>query len=142
MTMQKRLAFTLVMCAVLIAAGCGVGYKEGSRQPDPQSFIVFTGNANRPLAEEICANLEMAAGRAMVRQFADGETYLQIQENVRGADVPTADRANIDTSRSRQQQRERNRPEDVANRYNKEDHQCRRGSSDPPPPKATRRRGV
>ena len=44
MIMQNRLAFTLVMCAVLIAAGCGVGYKEGSRQPDPQSFIVFTGN--------------------------------------------------------------------------------------------------
>ncbi|HLK47822.1 MAG TPA: ribose-phosphate pyrophosphokinase [Bryobacteraceae bacterium] len=50
-------------------------------------LIVFTGNANRPLAEEICANLEMNPGRAMVRQFADGETYLQIQENVRGADV-------------------------------------------------------
>lgn len=50
-------------------------------------LIVFTGNANRPLAEEICANLELDLGRAMVRQFADGETYLQIQENVRGADV-------------------------------------------------------
>jgi hypothetical protein len=44
MTMQKRLAFALVMCAAIIAAGCGGGYKEGSRQPDPQSFIVFTGN--------------------------------------------------------------------------------------------------
>ncbi len=50
-------------------------------------LIVFSGNANRPLAEEICANLELDLGRAMVRQFADGETYLQIQENVRGADV-------------------------------------------------------
>jgi ribose-phosphate pyrophosphokinase len=50
-------------------------------------LIVFSGNANRPLAEEICANLELSVGRAMVRQFADGETYLQIQENVRGADV-------------------------------------------------------
>ena len=50
-------------------------------------LIVFSGNANRPLADEICANLEMNPGRAMVRQFSDGETYLQIQENVRGADV-------------------------------------------------------
>ena len=50
-------------------------------------LIVFSGNANRPLAEEICAKLELELGRAMVRQFADGETYLQIQENVRGADV-------------------------------------------------------
>src|SRR5690349_19170687 len=50
-------------------------------------LTVFTGNANRPLAEEICGDLEITMGRAMVRQFADGETYLQIQENVRGADV-------------------------------------------------------
>jgi len=50
-------------------------------------LTVFTGNANRALAEEICGNLEISMGRAMVRQFADGETYLQIQENVRGADV-------------------------------------------------------
>lgn len=50
-------------------------------------LIVFSGNANRALAEEICGHLGIAEGRAMVRQFADGETYLQIQENVRGADV-------------------------------------------------------
>src|SRR5579885_2412659 len=50
-------------------------------------LTVFTGNANRALAEEICGNLEISMGRAMVRQFADGETYLQIKENVRGADV-------------------------------------------------------
>lgn len=50
-------------------------------------LIVFSGNANRPLADEICADLELQLGHAMVRQFADGETYLQIQENVRGADV-------------------------------------------------------
>jgi ribose-phosphate pyrophosphokinase len=48
---------------------------------------VFTGNANRPLAEEICSALNIDLGRAMVRHFADGETYLQVQENVRGADV-------------------------------------------------------
>lgn len=50
-------------------------------------LTVFTGNANPALAREICDNLEIEIGRAMVRQFADGETYLQIQENVRGADV-------------------------------------------------------
>lgn len=50
-------------------------------------LTVFTGNANRPLAEEICCHLGIALGRVMVAQFADGETYLQIQENVRGADV-------------------------------------------------------
>ena len=50
-------------------------------------LTVFTGNANPALAREICSNLEIELGHAMVRQFADGETYLQIQENVRGADV-------------------------------------------------------
>jgi ribose-phosphate pyrophosphokinase len=48
---------------------------------------VFSGNANRSLAEEICHELNIEIGRAMVRHFADGEIYLQIQENVRGADV-------------------------------------------------------
>jgi len=48
---------------------------------------VFTGNANRPLAEAICRELNTHIGQAMVRYFADGEIYLQIQENVRGADV-------------------------------------------------------
>jgi ribose-phosphate pyrophosphokinase len=48
---------------------------------------IFTGNANPELTQEICAHLGIALGRAMVKQFADGEIYLQIQENVRGADV-------------------------------------------------------
>ena len=48
---------------------------------------VFSGNANRALSEEICHALNIDIGRAMVRHFADGEIYLQIQENVRGADV-------------------------------------------------------
>ena len=39
------------------------------------------------LAEEICQCLGIELGRAMVKQFSDGEIYLQIQENVRGADV-------------------------------------------------------
>src|SRR5215472_15061032 len=48
---------------------------------------IFTGNANPALAEEICQCLGMELGRAMVKLFSDGEIYLQIQENVRGADV-------------------------------------------------------
>ena len=48
---------------------------------------IFTGNANPELAREIGQALHMDLGRAMIRQFADGEIYLQIQENVRGADV-------------------------------------------------------
>lgn len=48
---------------------------------------VFTGSANRPLAEEICAELGCELGAATVKPFSDGEIHLQIQENVRGADV-------------------------------------------------------
>jgi ribose-phosphate pyrophosphokinase len=48
---------------------------------------IFTGNANPDLSREIVHHLGMELGRAMIRTFADGEIYLQIQENVRGADV-------------------------------------------------------
>ncbi|MGB7760461.1 MAG: ribose-phosphate pyrophosphokinase [Bryobacteraceae bacterium] len=48
---------------------------------------LFTGNANRALSEEIAQHLNTALGECTVRQFADGEIHLQIQENVRGADV-------------------------------------------------------
>ena len=42
----------------------------------------------KPLADEVCAFLGIdRAGRRMVTRFADGEAYVQIQENVRGADV-------------------------------------------------------
>ena len=50
-------------------------------------FKVFTGNANPALASEICYELGCPVGAANVRHFADGEVHLQIQENVRGADV-------------------------------------------------------
>lgn len=50
-------------------------------------FKVFSGTANQPLAEEICLSLGCPLGEMMIRTFADGETHLQIGENVRGMDV-------------------------------------------------------
>ena len=50
-------------------------------------FKIFCGTANQPLADEVCAYLGMSRGQALVTRFADGEAYVQIQENVRGADV-------------------------------------------------------
>src|SRR3954449_11368087 len=50
-------------------------------------FKVFSGTANPALTSEICTALGCPLGSAMVRQFSDGEVHLQIQENVRGADV-------------------------------------------------------
>ena len=57
------------------------------RMMDPERVKVFTGNANAPLAREICEFLALPMSAASVKNFADGEIYLQIQENVRGADV-------------------------------------------------------
>ena len=51
------------------------------------NMIIFTGNANTTLAQEICDYLSMPLGRASVRTFSDGEVYVEIGENVRGADV-------------------------------------------------------
>src|SRR5881392_720443 len=50
-------------------------------------FKVFSGNANHALAAEICYELGCPLAAANVKQFSDGEVHLQIQENVRGADV-------------------------------------------------------
>src|SRR5437868_12537363 len=50
-------------------------------------FKIFSGTANEPLADEICSFLEIPRGQAQLTRFKDGEIYLQILENVRGADV-------------------------------------------------------
>jgi ribose-phosphate pyrophosphokinase len=48
---------------------------------------IFTGNANPKLARDICAHLGIPLGKAEVGHFPDGETRVQIQEDVRGRDV-------------------------------------------------------
>ncbi|HVT45258.1 MAG TPA: ribose-phosphate pyrophosphokinase [Thermoanaerobaculia bacterium] len=48
---------------------------------------VFSGRAHAALAGEICSILEVAPGRVALYNFSDGENYVQIDENVRGADV-------------------------------------------------------
>src|SRR5438128_1614408 len=48
---------------------------------------VFSGTANRPLAEEICHYLSCDPGRAIAERFSDGEFNFQIDENVRGGDI-------------------------------------------------------
>jgi ribose-phosphate pyrophosphokinase len=48
---------------------------------------LFTGNANRPLAEEIGRYLRVSVCDAEVTRFSDGEVFVQVNENVRGADV-------------------------------------------------------
>ena len=50
-------------------------------------LIIFSGKANRPLAEEVCRYLKIPMGEARLTTFADGEIYFQSLENVRGRDV-------------------------------------------------------
>ncbi len=50
-------------------------------------LLLFTGAANARLAGAIADILNMPLGRAMVAAWKDGETRVQIEENVRGADV-------------------------------------------------------
>ncbi len=48
---------------------------------------IFTGNANRELAEEITEYLGVSLGNAYVGRFSDGEISVGINESVRGADI-------------------------------------------------------
>jgi ribose-phosphate pyrophosphokinase len=53
----------------------------------PDNLKIFSGTANRPLAEAICSSLGIPLGVSSVSRFSDGEVYFQIMENVRGEDV-------------------------------------------------------
>jgi ribose-phosphate pyrophosphokinase len=65
---------------------------------DRSSMAVFAGNANPQLAQDIARHLMVPLGRAAVSRFSDGETTVELLENVRGRDVfivqPTSPPAN------------------------------------------------
>ena len=48
---------------------------------------VFTGTANQPLAKAICDSIGIGVGLSTVKPFPNGETWVKIDENVRGEDV-------------------------------------------------------
>ena len=48
---------------------------------------VFSGTSNGPLARAICAYIGIELGKSTVKPFPDGETFVRIEENVRGEDV-------------------------------------------------------
>lgn len=54
---------------------------------DIKSTMIFSGNANKPLAKMVAQNLGMTLGKATVKTFSDGEISVEIEENVRGQDV-------------------------------------------------------
>src|SRR6195256_2084700 len=50
-------------------------------------LMVFTGNANPRLAQDVAKHLNLPIGRAIVGKFSDGEVMIELLENVRGKDV-------------------------------------------------------
>ncbi|HEU5453831.1 MAG TPA: ribose-phosphate pyrophosphokinase [Terriglobales bacterium] len=65
--------------------------KSGERKPHrartDDKLKIFCGSANPALADEICKFLDIPRGQSHLTRFSDGENYVQILENVRGADV-------------------------------------------------------
>jgi ribose-phosphate pyrophosphokinase len=54
---------------------------------EDKAFKLFSGTANRPLAEEIAGFIGVKLGESKLQRFADGEVYFQLLDNVRGTDV-------------------------------------------------------
>lgn len=50
-------------------------------------FKVFSGTANLELAQKICDYLNISLGKCIIKRFSDGEIFVEIKENIRGADV-------------------------------------------------------
>jgi ribose-phosphate pyrophosphokinase len=68
------------------------------RTRSEDKWKIFSGTANDALAKEVCEKLGLPLGQTKIDKFSDGETYVQILENVRGSDVflvqPTCDPVN------------------------------------------------
>jgi ribose-phosphate pyrophosphokinase len=48
---------------------------------------IFSGTANEPLASAICKSIGVELGKCTIKPFPDGETFVKIEENVRGEEV-------------------------------------------------------
>ena len=83
--LQKRVAFWLAAAA---------RQRDTRRAMDNSGPQVFTGNANPGLAKEIAEYVGVPLGEATVNSFPNGETFVKINENIRGRDIyivqPTA----------------------------------------------------
>jgi ribose-phosphate pyrophosphokinase len=50
-------------------------------------FMLLSGTANEPLAQEIAQHMGISLAKATVKRFADGEIFVRLNENARGRDV-------------------------------------------------------
>ena len=57
-------------------------------QPKNRRLVkIFSGSSNLPLAEAICSYIGIELGKSTIKPFPDGETFVKVEENVRGEDV-------------------------------------------------------
>jgi ribose-phosphate pyrophosphokinase len=61
--------------------------KRSRNLSEDRRFKLFSGTANKPLADEIGRHIGVPVGEVKLQRFADGEVYFQLLENVRGVDV-------------------------------------------------------
>ena len=61
--------------------------RRPGRLSEAKRFKIFSGQANKPLAEEVCKFVGVPLGETKLERFSDGEILFQLLENVRGADV-------------------------------------------------------
>jgi ribose-phosphate pyrophosphokinase len=54
---------------------------------DSRHVKIFSGTSNIPLATSICSYIGIELGKSTIKPFPDGETFVKIEENVRGQDV-------------------------------------------------------
>lgn len=54
---------------------------------EPGNFKIFSGSANRPLAEKIAKKLGKTLGLVEIKKFSDGEIWIKFGENIRGSEV-------------------------------------------------------
>jgi ribose-phosphate pyrophosphokinase len=60
---------------------------NGGLMSSVRDIKLFSGHANRPLAEAIAGHLGQPVGSSLIKSFSDGETWVEIQESVRGLHV-------------------------------------------------------
>ncbi|QHN02673.1 ribose-phosphate pyrophosphokinase [Granulicella sp. WH15] len=80
-------AFDPLAVDIQATAKPGTEKKRPGRLSEAKRFKIFSGGANKALAEEVCKFVGVPLGETRMQRFSDGEIYFQLLENVRGADV-------------------------------------------------------
>lgn len=82
---QRERRVSLTDVALLLSLRLSLGQAAGEAMF--KSICIFSGNANRDLAQQIAAYLELPVSGCKISRFSDGEVFAEVQENVRGVDV-------------------------------------------------------